>query len=304
MKNLYILLFALVLIIQHSKAQNIPSKPQPAKFVNDFANIMTPADARKLEDKLKAYNDSTSTQIVIVTINSLEGSTIESYSVKLAQSWGIGQKGVDNGLLILMSKNDRGVRIEEGYGMEAIITDLRAKNIIDENLIPNFKNGNFYKAFDEATDRIIQLLSGTFDEGDRNQSKSSQEDNTFYLILRLMIGAVLVLSCVFSREIAPPFSFFISLVLIFTYHWTFLIEAIISFIFIDSGSTSKKKTYSSKSTYKTNYSSSYSDTTYTSSYSDYKDYSDYSDSYSDYSDYSDSSYGGGSFGGGGASGSW
>lgn len=141
---------------------HIPQRPYPPRLVNDFARVLRENERQALEDKLVAYHDSTSTQIAIVTMPSLGGYDAASFSFELAEKWGIGQKGKDNGLLILMSVKERDVFIAVGYGLEAFIPDALAKRIVNYYLIPNFKQGNFYKGFDEATEAIIGLLSGHF----------------------------------------------------------------------------------------------------------------------------------------------
>lgn len=139
-------------------AQNIPSRPQPARFVNDYVNQLSVQDRQLLENKLKSYSDKTSNQIVIVIVPALEGHVLEDYSHKLAESWGIGQRGKDNGLLILTSISERKVRIETGYGMEDAIPDLIAKRIIDNLIVPDFRKGNFAGAYNQAVDFLIKVI--------------------------------------------------------------------------------------------------------------------------------------------------
>lgn len=143
-------------------AQNFPPQPNPPRLVNDFAGVLSAAEQQSLERKLVAYDDSTSTQIAIVIIESLEGAEIGSYAAELGEKWGVGGKQNHNGVMILMAKQERKITIRTGYGVEeklgAIITD----RIIKGTLIPNFKQGNFYVGFDEATDEIMGRLSGMY----------------------------------------------------------------------------------------------------------------------------------------------
>lgn len=151
-----------------------PPKPDTATYVNDFAGFMGSTQIKKLEDKLRTYKDSTSTQIVIVTVKNLAEKDIKAYSIHLASEWGIGQKGADNGLLILASEEERKVRIEVGYGLEAKITDALAKKIINKQITPNFKDGYFYRGFEEATNVIISALAGEVFE-----TKSTESTETY-----------------------------------------------------------------------------------------------------------------------------
>ncbi len=161
MKKLILLLF-LFIGFQSIFAQKIESKPNPAKAVNDFANILAPFQRQALEQKLDAYNDSTSSAILIITVPDLQGYDIAQVSLKYLRDWGIGVKGKNNGVVILVSKNDHKARIETGYGMEGVLPDILAKQIIDERMIPFFKNNDYYAGFDNAVDAIIQAAAGEY----------------------------------------------------------------------------------------------------------------------------------------------
>ena len=122
-----------------AQAQQVPARPDPPKLVNDLAGILQPEQVQALEQKLLAYSDSTSSQIAIVTVPSLGGSDIFSYSQKLFQDWGIGEKGKNNGILILVALQDRQARIQTGSGMEGAVPDALAKRIINYRLKPAFE---------------------------------------------------------------------------------------------------------------------------------------------------------------------
>jgi len=151
-----------LLVCTFSFGQDLPERPRPPKLINDFANIIGDRENLILEDKLVAYYDSTSTQITVVTIHSLNGNDIADYSFRLAEKWGIGEKGKDNGVLILIALDDRKMFIATGYGMEGVIPDAIAKRIVENYMKPNFSNNNYYKGIDEATSVIIGLASGQF----------------------------------------------------------------------------------------------------------------------------------------------
>lgn len=148
--------------IDNLKAQSIPDKPEPAQFINDFAKILQPQEVEQLENKLKAYNDSTSTQIVIITVKNTGGFSIENYALKLATNWGIGQKGVDNGILILISLEDRKIRIEIGYGIEDKITDIIANQLIINYLQPNFRKKQYFNGLEQCSNKIFAILKDSF----------------------------------------------------------------------------------------------------------------------------------------------
>jgi len=140
----------------------VPAKPNPPRLVNDFANLLTPSQQDELESKLTAYDKQTSTQIVVVSIDSLGGSEISDYAVQLGHEWGVGQKGQANGIIVLIAKNDRKMFIATGYGTESILTDALSKRIVEEDLKPFFKQGDFYGGINQATDKIMLILDGKF----------------------------------------------------------------------------------------------------------------------------------------------
>lgn len=143
-------------------AQNIPAPPNPPRLVNDFAHLMSDGEVNALENKLDRYNDSTSTQIAIVTVETLDGAEVGSYAAELGEKWGVGTKANHNGLVILVSKKEHKVTIRTGYGVEEKLGSIICDNIIKNDLVPNFKNNDYYSGFNEATDEMIQRLSGTF----------------------------------------------------------------------------------------------------------------------------------------------
>lgn len=179
--------------------QKIPDAPSPMRFVNDFADILDPASEQMLESRLYAYNDSTSTQVVIVTVGSLEGYEVEQVGYKIASTWGIGQKGKNNGLLILVAPAEHKMRVEVGYGLEGTVTDIRSKYIITDLMKPRFKEGNYAAGLDDATKAIIEMLSGSFKrDGTETDKKTGSSGGSFWTVLLILVGLVFVFM-VFSR---------------------------------------------------------------------------------------------------------
>lgn len=117
--------------------------PEPTGHVNDFAQLLSSDYRQSLEQELVDFEEETTAEIAVVTIESLEGDSIEEYAVRLFEQWGIGKKEKDNGLLILIAKEDREMRIEVGYGLEPVITDGRAGRIIREKMRPAFREENY-----------------------------------------------------------------------------------------------------------------------------------------------------------------
>jgi uncharacterized protein len=143
-------------------AQNIPTRPDPPTLVNDFAHMMSEEQVQTLERKLDAYSDTTSTQIVVVTIETLDGAEVGSFGAELLQKWGVGTKKNHNGVVIVLAKKEHKVTIRTGYGVEEKLGAIICDGIIKNRLDPNFKNNNFYGGFDAATDEMIERLAGTY----------------------------------------------------------------------------------------------------------------------------------------------
>lgn len=161
-----ILLFLTVMFLPLF-GQDIPEPMSPPRLVNDFAKIFTAEQNESLERALLAYNDSTSTQIYVVTVTDLKGYAASDFATTLGQEWGIGQKGKDNGLVILIKPrigNSRGdVFIATGYGVEHVLNDARVGRIIDNYMIPYFAQGDYYSGTRNAIVAIMKSLSGEFD---------------------------------------------------------------------------------------------------------------------------------------------
>ncbi len=142
-------------------AYTSPGKPQG--FVSDFANIIDSSAKQSLENKLQELNNSKTAEIAVVTVADLGDENVETYAVKLFEEWGIGKKGVDNGLLLLVAPQEREVRIEVGYGMESVVTDLLANQVIQKVIIPEFKANNYSRGIQEGVDSLIAIINNTSD---------------------------------------------------------------------------------------------------------------------------------------------
>ena len=188
MRNLII--FIAVLFTLRLTAQDFPEPPNPPKLVNDFAGMLTQSEAQILENKLAAFDDSTSTQIAIVTVESLNGYDVAEYSFELAELWGIGQQGEDNGVLILIAPTERRMFIATGYGVEAFVPDAIAKRIVERTLKPNFRNNDYFTGLDQATNLIMGLVSGQFSPKQLDQEGAPVQ---FFLILLIFMVVIFLI---------------------------------------------------------------------------------------------------------------
>lgn len=155
----FILAALFIIIATPVMALSYSSPGGPAGFVNDFANILDAGVRQVIDGKLQNLKGTAGAEVAVVTIQSLEGETIENYAVKLFEEWGIGQKGKDGGLLILVAPNEREARIEVGYGLEGDITDLQAGQIVRNIMIPAFKDGDYSKGVSDAVDAVSAIIS-------------------------------------------------------------------------------------------------------------------------------------------------
>ncbi len=140
----------------------IPKRPSPPKLVNDFTNTLTQYQVDALENKLVAYDDSTSNQIAVVIVASTGDYSVEEVGLEIIRRWGVGNKDKNNGIVLLVAKDDHKLRIEVGYGLEGAVPDITAKSIIDNDITPNFKEGNYYRGLEEGTNSIIRAAAGEY----------------------------------------------------------------------------------------------------------------------------------------------
>lgn len=160
--------------------------------VNDYANMISPQVRSQLETELNNFEKSDSTQIVILTVNSLEGDSLEDFSIRVAEAWKIGQKGKDNGAIFLVSKNDRKTRIEVGRGLEGKLTDLVSGRIVQLVINPQFKRGDFDAGFQAGVRAMIDATRGEF-KADKAAPRAIKDRGLSSALPFLIFGAVFLL---------------------------------------------------------------------------------------------------------------
>jgi uncharacterized protein len=164
---------------------DMPKRPDPPRLVNDFAALLSADQVEQLEQKLVAFNDSTSTQITIVTVSTLEGNEVADYAFKLGEAWGIGQKAKDNGVLVLVAKAERKTFIATGYGVEEFLPDAICKRIITQTIVPEFKQGRFFEGLEAGTDALMNRLLGKFEAEPRE--REGPPVNPFVVVIVVMV---------------------------------------------------------------------------------------------------------------------
>ncbi|AFG35907.1 beta-propeller domain-containing protein, methanol dehydrogenase [Fervidobacterium pennivorans DSM 9078] len=198
-KRMFYLILGLLFVSNVLLAVDFP-KPTPYKYINDYVGVVEPEYVQKIISVGKELEDKTTAQVTAVVIDSLQGMTIEEYAVELFRKWGIGQKGKDNGVLLLVAINDRQMRIEVGYGLEGAIPDGKAGRIRDEYIIPYFKEGDYSKgiyygylalAKEVAKEYNVEL---TFDVDTELPKSSSVDVDTIVIIIFIVTFIMLALS--------------------------------------------------------------------------------------------------------------
>ena len=147
---------------QIAAAQNIQTIAPSGKWVTDAGNFLSASERSILERKLSGYADSTSSQIILVTVPDLGGYDPQEYALTLGREWKVGQAGKDNGVVILISREERAIRIEIGYGLEGVIPDVFASRVVRDVITPAFKAGEFFQGLNSAVDIMMAAASGEF----------------------------------------------------------------------------------------------------------------------------------------------
>lgn len=186
--NKLVLLFVFMGMTVHAQF-TIPEKPGFQTSVYDYADVLNSEEEKQLESKLIRYSDSTSTQIVVISIADLKGEDIGILTPKWAHEWGIGQEKEDNGILILVSKNDRKICIAPGYGVEERLTAGINGELIRNIIVPEFKAGSYFQGLDKGADAIFQVLKGKY-----KGTRKKESNFPVGIIVIIVVFVVLVAS--------------------------------------------------------------------------------------------------------------
>ncbi len=192
-KTSYLLFFAGLLFAQTLFAQGfkIPEKPKFQTSVYDYIGLLSPVEKANLENKLVKYSDSTSTQIVVAIIKSTEGENIAYLAANWGEKWGIGQEKEDNGILMLLAKDDRKITISAGKGTEHLLTDYTSRQIIERIILPQFRNGNFYIGLDKGANSVFKVMNGEY-KGTRQQNEDFSTLPIILFIIFIVILFILI----------------------------------------------------------------------------------------------------------------
>jgi len=187
-----ILLFTLLLVGFMAFSQEFP--PKPNTLVTDYTNTLSPQNMQALERKLDAFSDSTSTQIAVVLLKSVGEYDINDYGQKLGRAWGIGSKGKNNGILVLVALNDHKVTIQTGYGAEGAVPDIVTHQIIQNDIVAAFKQNDYYGGLSAATDDLMKYMKGEY-KGTKKARNAKEDDysGAYGIIFIIVIIIVIII---------------------------------------------------------------------------------------------------------------
>jgi uncharacterized protein len=179
-----------------------PEFPPLTGRVNDRAGLLSERDEQELEAALARFEAETTNQIVVVTVESLQGLPIEDYGYQLGRHWGIGQAGKDNGALLIVAPEEREVRIEVGYGLEGELTDAQSRTIIETGILPRFRQGDFAAGIKAGVAAMIETLGGSYDPAlpQVQVRESERAPSPFPLAIALPIIMMIILSRLFGSR--------------------------------------------------------------------------------------------------------
>lgn len=190
-----ILLIGCFFTTQKSTAQfEIPNIPNEQTSVYDYIGLLSSSDKISLEEKLVRYSDTTSTQIVVAIISSTNGENINYLGAQWGQKWGIGQAKEDNGVLILLAKDDRKIAINTGYGMEHLLSDAISKRIIERDIIPYFKRNDYSGGLNRGADAIFEVMTGEYKGLRKSSSKNDFPIGIFFILFIVFLIIIIAIT--------------------------------------------------------------------------------------------------------------
>lgn len=198
MKSRLTWMLVLCLIGVKMMAVDVPDRPNPPRLVNDLAGMFSPEEIQSLESNLEDFSNRTSTQIVVLTVKSLNGEDKSIFATEVGQKWGVGQKGFDNGVVILLKEktiDSKGeVFIATGYGLEGALPDATCKLIVENEMIPSFKQNNYVEGIEKAVATIMQISLGEFSAKEYNSKHAAKNENPAGAIIALFVVLFVILN--------------------------------------------------------------------------------------------------------------
>ncbi len=205
-KTLLLFIFWLINLVAKAGVDNLPEQPKPPRLVTDFTMTLSQNELAQLEQKLRAYEDSTSSQLAIVVVKDIGNYEMNQYATELALKWGIGTKDKDNGILLLWSTGNRKIYIATGYGMQEKVPDIIAKRIINNIIVPNFRAGYYYEGLDQATNEIMSRMSGQYTNPLQGQQDHQAGKFPIGALLMMLLMVLVILYIISKNKGNGPFN--------------------------------------------------------------------------------------------------
>lgn len=205
------LLFVLIVstLVCHAKTSSIDDGLVAIPFLNslvtDQTGTLTPEQKNLLENQLNAYEKARGTQIAVLIISSTQPEVIEQYSIRVVEQWKLGRKKIDDGLLLIVAKDDRKLRFEVGYGLEGALTDVTTKRIISEIITPYFKQGLFYEGINAGLSKTIQIINGEALPPPKNSQSVGTQNNGFEGVLMIAFMVAIFVGSILKKLVGNIF---------------------------------------------------------------------------------------------------
>ncbi len=193
-KYLFIILSFLFLSASAQIEKVLPAAPNPPRLVNDYTGTLTELQRESLEQKLVGYDDTTSNQIVVVIVKSLNDYEPYEFATALGRKWGVGNKEFNNGVVFLIAKDDRKVFIAPGYGLEGALPDITCKQIIENEILPNFRGNDYYRGIDAGTSAIMQAAAGEYQPPEGYGNRGDKKGIPLVVVLIVIIIIVFIIA--------------------------------------------------------------------------------------------------------------
>lgn len=187
--------FSILTVFGQTPDELVKMKNPPKKLVQDYAHVFDAMQLNDLERKLVAYNDSTSTQILVLTVESLDGYPLETFANEIGENWGVGTKGKDNGVVIVLSEKDRKITIRTGYSAQIYLPPSVNKSIIDQVIIPYFKKGDYAGGINAGVNSIFKAFAGQY----KQDKPKSNEPEMDWFVLIFVIGFFIFIFIMMSK---------------------------------------------------------------------------------------------------------
>ncbi len=207
-----LLLLVIGLLVHGEWSLAAPQFPELTGRVVDNAGLLSAPEHKRLTRLLEEHEAQTTNQVVIVTLESLQGYVIEDFGIQLGRHWGIGQKGKDNGVLLIVAPTERKVRIEVGYGLEGTLTDAFSRDIIDTRILPAFRSNNYERGIARGANGILAVLGGTYqrtyqrtDQAAKRSSGGWESGEYVFYTVVILFAALIGIAPLFASDFHPGF---------------------------------------------------------------------------------------------------